>query len=872
MPFTHVSLETAPVRGIVERIVQDDQGFLWFGTNHGLLRYDGYTFRPFNHDPQDPNSISGANILALFKDRSGNLWIGSGSHLDRYDPAGGVFKHFPLDASNTCGLTGIVRDITQDRGGMIWVATDNGLKRLNPATSQLSCYQHRTDDDSSIASNFVKTMLESRDGTFWVATNLGLESLDRRGGQVMRRVSLLGPSGTPLSLGGNKISLFEDHAGILWITIPAGQEYGLASLDPRSGVQTVYMFGNGPADMVFSILEDQDQALWLGQWQRGLIRLDRDREHAIRYHNSPNDSSTLSTGAVISLLQDRDHRIWAGFDPPVIDSFDPRPSPFHTYRHDPGDPNSLSNAVVSVILDSRGILWSGRLDGLDRIDRKTGQVTHYEDKHFSNRVAFKSVHAIAEDRAGYLWFGEWGNGLDRFDPRTGDFKFYRHDPGDPASLSDDIVESLFVDRQGTLWIGTYDALNRFDPKTERFKAYRSTSGISQYRAIAEDPSGALWLASLGNGLQRFDPKTGQFTVYQNALADPRSLSDDIVNSVYVDRSGTVWAGTNDGLCRFDQSSHTFTSFYARDGLASNIVEGILEDERGNLWLSTSDGLSRFNPGMKTFTNYYSGDGLLGNEFRFAAASKSSAGEMFFGSTSGLLAFVPDRLIDDRSAPPVVLTDFQLFGKPVRIGTGDSPLKQSISFTQSMTLEYWQNIFSFEFSALSYSDAKRNRYRYRLEGLDHDWNETDSMRRFMSYTTLAPGEYLFRVQGSDSHGTWNEQGANVRLLILPAWWNTWRFRTVALAILLMSLAYAYHLRIQIIKQQFNLRLEARVGERIRIARDLHDTLLQSFHGLMFRFQAVRNMLPQRPEEAIEALDGALERTEQAIAEGRDAIHG
>jgi signal transduction histidine kinase/ligand-binding sensor domain-containing protein len=871
MPFTHVSFETAPVRGIVERMVQDDQGFLWFGTNHGLLRYDGYTFRPFNHDPEDPNSISGVNILALFKDRSGNLWIGSGSHLDRYDPASGIFKHFLLDASNACGLTGVVRDITQDREGMIWVATDNGLKRLNPATSKVNCYQHQTDDASSIASNFVKTMLESRDGTLWVATTLGLESLDRSTGHVKQRVILRGPSGTPFSLDGNKISLFEDHAGVLWITIPAGQEYGLASFDPHSGIQTVYWFGNGPADIVFSILEDEDQALWLGQWQRGMIRLDRDRQRAIRYHNSPNDLGSISTGAVVSLLQDRDHRIWAGFDPPIVDSFDPRPSPFHTYRHDPDDPNSLSNAVVSVLLDSRGILWIGRLDGLDRVDRKTGQVTRYADKYVSNRLAFKTVHAIAEDRAGYLWFGEWGNGLDRFDPRTGDVKVYRHDPNNPTSLSDDIVESLLVDRKGTLWIGTFGALNRFDPKTERFTAYQSAvPGLSQYRAIAEDSDGALWLASLGNGLHRFDPASGQFTVYQNAPADPRSLSNDIVNSVYVDRSGTVWAGTSDGLCKLDQSSGTFTSYYARDGLASSVVEGILEDERGNLWLSTSDGLSRFNPGAKAFRNYYAGDGLLGNEFRFAAASKSLAGEMFFGSTSGLLEFVPNRVIDDRSIPPVMLTDFQLFGKPVQIGARDSPLKQSISFAQSMTLKYWQNIFSFEFSALSYSNPKRNRYRYKLEGLDSDWNETDSTRRFMSYTTLAPGEYLFRVQGSNSHGIWNEQGASVRLLILPPWWNTWRFRAVALAFLLMSLAYAYHLRIQIIERQFNARLEARVGERTRIARELHDTLLQGFHGLMFRLHAARTMFPRRPEEAMQVLDGAITAAEHAIAEGRDAI--
>jgi ligand-binding sensor domain-containing protein len=299
----------------------------------------------------------------------------------------------------------------------------------------------------------------------------------------------------------------------------------------------------------------------------------------------------------MTLLHDRDHRIWAGMDPGMVDWFDPRPPSFRTYYHDPGDPNSLgSGAVMSIFQASGGILWVGTMYGLDRFDRRTGQVTHYAGKRVLSRLVFKTVHAIAEDRAGYLWIGEWGNGLDRLDPRTGDIKSYRHDPENPSSLSNDIVESLFVDSLGTLWVGAYDALNRLDPKAERFQVYRSGApGLSQYRAITEDSSGALWLASLGNGLHRFDPDRGQFTVYRNEPGDPRSLSNDVVNSVYLDRSGTVWAGTNYGLCRLDRSRHTFTSYFARDGLADSAVKGILEDERGDLWLSTADGLSRFNP-------------------------------------------------------------------------------------------------------------------------------------------------------------------------------------------------------------------------------------------------------------------------------------
>ncbi len=226
-----------------------------------------------------------------------------------------------------------------------------------------------------------------------------------------------------------------------------------------------YSFGPGPPGTGYSIIEDEDQTLWFANWDQGIVRLDRDRKRAILYRNNPNNPSSLSSGGVMTLMQDRDHRIWVGTDPGTVDWFDPRPPSFRSYYHDPGDPNSLSNgAVVSVLQDSRGILWIGSLYGLDRFDRRTGQVTRYSGKRVSSRSIFRTVHAIAEDRAGNLWFGEWGNGLDRLNPRTGDIKSYRHDPDNPSSLSHDVVESLFVDRRGTLWVGAYDALNRSTPR------------------------------------------------------------------------------------------------------------------------------------------------------------------------------------------------------------------------------------------------------------------------------------------------------------------------------------------------------------------------------------------------------------------------
>ncbi len=868
--FSHAPFGPGQTIAGVRKIVQGPQGFLWLGTSDGLRRYDGYGIRDFQSDPEIPNSVSGSYITSLLSDQSGDLWIGSDEFVDRYDPATGQSTHFGPEYGGK-----VVYNISRDRQGLLWLATDTGIERLDPATAQIRGYR-KEQGNLSLASDLVRSTLESKGGKFWVATTEGLDLFDRNTGGVTRHIDVRGPSGSPLNLSGPPVSLFEDHSGLLWIAFSYGD--GLVSVDPATGAETIYSFGRLKANQngttgVTAILEDETGTLWLATNGRGLLKFDRDRQRAIRFNHNPSDPDSLSDDTIATLFEDREHNLWAGTARRGIDRFDPRTSPFRTYRFTAADPNGSTNfSVSSVCQDSHGILWAGSRGILNRIDRKTGQVKHYQSALGApDGLSNTNVRSIAEDRAGYLWFGTWGGGLNRLDPRTGRFKSWRHDPANPRSLSEDVVSSLLVDHGGTLWAGTEDGLNRFDPDTEQFQVYKAPiQGLSRYNVITEDSSGALWLASWGTGLHRFDPVTGRFTVYRNAPGDARSLSSDRVNTVYIDHSGTVWAGTDNGLNSLDQASHKFTAYYERHGLPNNGVVGILEDGHGDLWLGTHNGMSRLNPHTKTFTNYYVSDGLPDNQFTaYVKEFKSQDGEMFFASRGGLVAFFPERVIDNSSGPPVFLTDFQLFGKRVLPAT-DSPLKQSISSTRSITLQYWQNIFSFEFAALSYSAPERNRYRYKLEGLDQEWNETDSTRRFATYTTLPPGTYTFRVQACNSHGIWNEQGASVSLLILPPWWSTWWFRTTSVATVLAMLFALYQYRLHQMVREFNARLEGRVDERLRVARDLHDTLLQSFQGVLLRFQAVHSFLPGRVADAKQVLETALDDAAQAITEARDAV--
>src|ERR1700722_13030656 len=804
--FTHLSFGDGPSRASVRQIVQDKQGFLWFGTQDGLKRFDGYRLREYRYQQGSLNGLSGTSVAALFTDRTGYVWVASDWYLDRYDPATEGFTSYAPAGAADKKFPGGINGINQDREGIIWLATTNGIYRLDPATGDLTRYVR------GLSSPHTTSTFEEKNGTFWIVTKEGLDVFNRRTGMVTHHLPIHLP-GSASELGVS-VRLLEDRAGVLWMTLPFGT--GLAVLNRQTLKISEYPIEG--RNSIEAILEDESGTIWLASSGNGLLKLDRDRKAVIRLRNSRTDPDSLSSDHVRTVFEDRERNIWAGTQGGGINRVASRPTPFRQFRHEPDNPNSLAkDEVTSVYEDSAGILWAGNRAALNRVDRKTGRVTIYRDTGGPRNLSNTYILSIAEDRSGYMWFGTSGGGLNRFDRKTGLFRVYRHDAAAHDSLSDDFVYSLFVDREGRLWAGTDNGLDRFDPATQRFRTFRlPETGMSSYRGISEDASGGLWLATLVAGLHHLDPATGKIHVYRHS-SDPASLINDWVNAVSVDRSGMVWAGTQSGLDRLDPRTGMFRAYYEKDGLPNNNLSGILEDDGGDLWLSTNNGLSRFSPAGGKFRNYYFADGIAGNEFyRRNGAWKSPSGEMFFCSTVGLTSFFPDQVVDNPFVPPVVLTDFLLSDKTVPVG-GQSPLSQSISLTKSLILHPEQNIFSFEFSALSFASPERNRYRYRLDNLETEWNERDSNHRTVTYTPLPPGQYTFLVQGSNNRGLWNESGASIAINILPPWWRTWWFRGASAFSLLALCWCAYWYRLSQITTQLNLRVEGRIAEPTRIAR-------------------------------------------------------
>ncbi len=812
--FDRISIEEGLSQSVITTIFQDSQGFMWFGTQDGLNRYDGYEFKIFKQDVENPYGLTADFILSIFEDSAGALWIGT-------------------------------------NGG--------GLNKFDRETEQFTPYFNDPTDPDSLSSNFVNEVYEDHEGTLWIGTDGGgLNQLDRETG---RFIHFQNDPENPQSLGANTVTaIYEDSEGILWIGTNEG---GLNRFDRETNLFTIYQ--NDPKDSqsissnyVTSIIEDRAGMLWIGTNNAGLNRFDREKGTFLSIRNNPHDPQSLSNNTVTAILEDRASVIWVATNGGGLNQFDRKTRSFIRYQYDPKSSQGLSNdQVFSLYEDRAGVLWIGTFGaGLNKFDPEKHKFVLYQsDPENPNSLNNNQIWAIREDRQGVLWIGTNGSGLNRLDRETGEWRHYRNDPNNRKSLSNDWVQSIYEDREGNLWIGTaMGSLNRFNRETQEFTAYGNLPTIL---TILEDQSGVLWVGSLGGGLSRFDQETEQFSTYLtdnndpfsitgNAISilyedregqlwvgtynglnrfdpeteqfiryqttgDPTSLVSNAVLSIHQDQKGTLWIGTAGGLDKFDPTIEGFIHYREKDGLPNEFIYGILEDDDGNLWMSTNKGIAKFNPEKETFKSFDSNDGLQSNEFNQGAYLKSSSGEMFFGGIEGFNAFYPDQITDNIYNPPIVITEFQLFNETVEIGS-DTPLKKPIDQTTEMTLSYQDDFFSFEFAALHYSRPEENRYAYIMENLDKDWNYVGT-RRFAGYTNVPPGEYTFRVIGSNRDGIWNEAGASINIIVTPPFWQTWWFRIVLAVVVIGGTFGGFALRVRAIESQ-RRHLEVLVDERTK----------------------------------------------------------
>ncbi|PQA55464.1 hybrid sensor histidine kinase/response regulator [Siphonobacter curvatus] len=866
--FSHLTTDQGLSENNVQCIWQDSQGFVWMGTYDGLNKYDGQHMTTYRNEPQNPNSLSGNNVRCVYEDHRHQLWIGTPDGLNRYDRQRNTFVRYTHRPGDSTSLSSNeIMCVYEDRQHVLWVGTyGGGLNRFDAETQTFKAYRHDSFKSHTLTYDKVTCLLEDSRGSFWVGTQKGLNLFDRKGEKFYSTPTEMGID-QPLSHEYVRC-MAEDAKGNLYMGTYGG---GLNVINPSLKQLRVYRHQvDNPTsiatDFLMSIVVDTPNKIWIGTENGGLNLFNPHTETFTSYQFDYTNPLSISNNTVTSLLKDRTNNIWAGVQRGGVNLFNLNSSLFDFY-YQTSSKNSLShNEVKAFCEDHEGIIWLG-LDGeggLNRFDPKTRTFTHYRHSdQDENSLSSNSVLSILEDRQGNLWVGTWA-GLNLLDRSTGKFKRYTHEDKNPNSLSSDHIWKLFEDHEGTLWIGTFfGGLNRMDPQTRQFSRLISDEYQHKFYGenitdITEDQSGNLWVGTTQDGLNRYHLGTRKLTHFVQYNGSINRQNNHYIKALYVDRKNRVWLGQKK-LSQYDPKTQTFVTvpLSALEG-----IQSIEEDTQGNLWLGTLQGLVKFNPETRTMQQFTKADGLLSNDFIQNAHIRTRNGTLYFGSNKGFVTFNPSHITSNRFVPQVYITGFSLFNKPVAVGQKNSPLKTAITEAKEIRLSPDQSTFSFDFVAINYTASHKNQYAYKLEGYDSDWNVVGNDHT-ATYTNLDPGTYTFRVKASNNHGLWNEKGAQIKVIVMPAYYQTWWFRVLVafFSILILYGIYLWRTRRMQIQRK---RLEEQVLEQTQALRQAHVEVMvqkEELQSLAADLQVVNEELREQKEQEAEARQQA-EKANQA----------
>lgn len=788
--FENISLENGLSHNAVYSITQDKAGFMWFATQDGLNKYDGYNITVFKFNPTDSLSLPNNNVSKVFEDKDGNIWVGTwGGGLCRFDPMHEKFITYKYNPSNTSSISfNRVPVIFQSRAGDLWVGTaGGGLNKYLKDKDAFETYKHFNDDDNTLSNNRIWDITEDKTGNLWIATDEGLNKFN----PITKTFSRFTPK-----LTSNRIrSLLISSKGDFYV----GGETGLYLFDESKNefIKKSLSQRESDQDIVNTLFEDKEGRIWAGTYGNGLyLKTNGDFEN---YVNNTNNPLSLRSNDVRCVFEDNSSTIWVGTRGNGISKYNPSTIKFNLLRNIPYDKNSLtSNSIRTIFEDSQKNIWIGTNDGgLNFYDPRNNIFKSFTAQPGRNIIkGYERITGILEDSPGVLWLGT-DDGLVKFNSSTGTYELIKNELF-TSNSSNSIILCLFKDSDGEIWVGTYGVgLQKYDPITKTFQVYKNNPNVKNSLShnevwnICQDPQGFLWIAT-GDGLNKLDKKTGQFTVYRHSVSDNSTISDNFVNYLQLDALGQLWVGTNTGLNLFDRKSGTAKRFDSVYELSVEAIYGILTDNKNDIWVSTTKGLIEFSPKDTSYRTYNVLDGLQSNVFTQNACYKASDGRLFFGGINGLNYFYPDSIPENKHIPNVVITDYKLIEQ--NIPETDLDKYWMMFKTQSkLELPYDRNFVTFDFASLDYARPEKNEYRYKLEGLDNDWIEAGS-RRYATYTSLNPGTYTFRVKGSNNDDVWNETGATLTVKITPPYWKTWWFIAGGLLLLVSASYTSYNYRV------------------------------------------------------------------------------
>jgi ligand-binding sensor domain-containing protein/signal transduction histidine kinase len=873
--FSHITVEDGLPHSYVRAILKGRDGFMWFATARGLVRYDGAHLVVYRHDPGDPASLPPGEATCLLEDRERRLWVGTISSeragLGVLDRGTGRFTRFLADGRPGSLSAPYVQAIYQDRDGHLWVGHAQGLDLLDPVSNTFTAFPI----GPAGSEPRVMAVLEDSRGTFWVATERrGLFQFDRaerafRSFAVRDRPTA-GERGDDDSF---FAAFLEQPAGTLWV---AGYGAGLVRIDLASGRTKRYLPDARRADslsvaQVVQLAGDGDRLVYVGTENGGLDVLDVTSERFTHFRPDLRDPRSLGSPSVWALLRDEHGLIWAGANGFGVSWLSPLAQRFEAIRAGPdglGDPR-----VTSIAEGDDGRIWVGTDGGgLHVIDPLTANVSRYELPRGGPGPASNAVQSVLAVPGGGIWVGFWSRGLCRIDGRRGPVRFYHPPASRRLPMSDNIWRVLDAGG-GELLVATNDGGFLFDVRRESFVPLSERfpgAGVGSVSAAALDPSGGFWLGH-PTSLEHVDRRSGAVRLFEGDTRGEGAFVGSFVDALHVDAAGHLWVGTERGLTCLDAKGRRLASYGESDGLPNPNVASITEDRSGNIWVGTSGGLARLRgavaaPAGATVLAFDERDGVTGRICIRGAAFRSRRGELYFGTSRGLTRFLPEAFQTNTREPAVVLTGLRLANRPVPAGSPGSPLSRPIEETTELVLPHDQADVTFTFAALNYILPQKNRYTHRLEGLDRDWSpigpETSA-----SYVRIPPGDYVFRVRASNNDGVWNMEGVRLRLHVTPPFWQTGWF-AAGMALSLVGIGALLHVsRLRRVRQRFLAVLD----ERRRLSRELHDTLEQGLAGIALQVDSARQHLGRRPEVVERCLDAALRMVGYSREETRRTVN-
>jgi ligand-binding sensor domain-containing protein/signal transduction histidine kinase len=881
--FRQLTVEDGLSQTTVLCILQDKKGFMWFGTGNGLNKYDGYNFRIFTSIIDDSTSLSSNAINSIFEDSKGRIWVGTVDGVlnrfnretetfTRYNITSGInltgkdeeqLYDFPVSFSrnNNNSLT----TIAEDNSGNLWVGTwGKGVIYFDPQTGNSEHFYKGKGGENSISNNKITSIIKDSDGSILVGTlGGGLNRITEKDKSFYFHNYLL--SGTEQNSNSNRvISLFQDDEKYLWIgTYGGGLKKGVLSGNKIKFTTYSNIQGKNSisSNTVMSVVQDRYGFLWIATFGGGLDRFDSETETFLNFRKNKFDDNSLADNDVLTLYEDRSGILWIGTNlGRGISKLERNKIKFNHLKNSPAE-NSLNDDVVWSIYKDKEVLWIGTYrGGLNKIGNKKFQ--YYQNKPGDkNSISDNHIRSITKDNFGNLWIGTFSGGLNLFNSATEKFKSYKNDPADPKSIGANQVLSILPSPDSIFWVGTFGGgLNYFKYSGSdniTFSKYVNdpgdTSSLSDNRvySVYRTNDGTIWAGTFGGGLNKFDAQTGKFKRFMADKNSPESISHDRIMSIYEDSRGRMWISTyGGGLNLFDRKTEKFKVYTRKDGLLSDVIYGVLEDNSGNLWISSDNGLFKLYTESERFIHYDTDDGLQSLEFSGGAYFKSESGELFFGGINGVSHFHPDSISENSHMPPVVITSIKIAGQ------------QYQGEVEELQLDYNQNILTFEFSALDFTNPLDNHYEYMLEGLETEWQLSDAKYRLANYTNLSPGTYYFKVRGSNNDELWNNEAAVIKIIIDPPYWKTWWFIAGVIFLAALTIYYLSTIRIR--------NLLAIEKLKTKLAADLHDNIGAGLTEISILSELASNTLSTLPENYSGNLKTISETARQLVDNMSDIV--